>query len=187
LGADGAKPVTALPGADLDVAVARGAAYFGLVRRGRGLMVRGGTVRAYYVGIESPAPAVPGMAPPTIAVCVAPFGLDEGSPPEVLPQELGVIVGEAVEFRFFGSTVRRDDVTGHELEDWSDDELVELSPIAVTFAAEGREAGDFVPVRLRASITPVGTLLLEALPLEPRVPGECFKVELSVRKDKAEE
>lgn len=187
LGADGAKPVTALPGADLDVAVARGAAYFGLVRRGRGLMVRGGTARAYYVGIESPAPAVPGMAPPTIAVCVAPFGLDEGSPPEVLPQELGVIVGEAVEFRFFGSTVRRDDVTGNELEDWSDDELVELSPIAVTFAAEGREAGDFVPVRLRASITPVGTLLLEALPLEPRVPGECFKVELSVRKDKADE
>jgi len=187
LGADGAQPVTALPGADPDLAVARGAAYFGLVRRGRGLMVRGGTARAYYVGIESPAPAVPGMAPPTIAVCVAPFGLDEGSPPEVLPQELGVIVGEAVEFRFFGSTVRRDDVTGNELEDWSDDELVELSPIAVTFAAEGRDAGDFVPVRLRASITPVGTLLLEALPLEPRVPGECFKVELSVRKDKADE
>src|SRR6186713_351121 len=93
LSSDGATPVTALPGADPDLAVARGAAYFGLVRRGRGLMVRGGTARAYYVGIESPAPAVPGMPPPTIAVCVAPFGLDEGSPPEVLPQELGVIVG----------------------------------------------------------------------------------------------
>ena len=77
-------------------------------------------------------------------------------------------------------------VTGNELEDWSDDEIVELSPIAVTFEAEGREAGDFVPVRLRASITPVGTLLLEALPLEPRVPGECYKVELSVRKDRAD-
>lgn len=185
-GADASNAVTALPGADPDLAVARGAAYFGLVRRGRGLMVRGGTARSYYVGIESPAPAVPGVPPPTIAVCVAPFGLDEGSPPEVLPQELGVIVGEAVEFRFFGSTVRRDDVTGNELEDWSDDELVELSPIAVTFEAEGREPGDFVPVRLRASITAVGTLLLEALPLEPRVPGECFKVELSVRKDKPE-
>lgn len=183
LGEDGARPVRELPGAELDLAVARGAAYFGLVRRGKGLRVRGGTARAYYVGIESPAPAVPGMPPPTIAVCVAPFGLDEGSEPLILPQELGVIVGEAVEFRFFGSTVRRDDATGAELMDWSGDELVELSPIEVTFEAEGRQPGDFVPVRLRASVTPVGTLLLEALPIEPRVPGECYKVELSVRRE----
>lgn len=183
LAQDGAARVQALPGADPDLAVARGAAYFGLVRRGRGLMVRGGTARAYYVGIESPAPAVPGMPPPTVAVCVAPFGLDEGSPPQVLPQELGVIVGEAVEFRFFGSTVRRDDTTGNELEDWTEDELVELSPIVVTFEAEGRSEGDFVPVQLRASVTAVGTLLLEAIPLSPLFPGECFKVELSVRKD----
>ncbi len=182
---DAGAQLTVLPGADPDLAVARGAAYFGWVRRGKGLLVKGGTARAYYVGIESPAPAVPGMPPPTLAVCVAPFGLDEGAEPELLPQELGVIVGEAVEFRFFGSTVRREDATGTELEEWSEDELVELSPIEVTFDAEGRQEGDFVPVRLRASVTPVGSLLLEALPLEPRVPGERFKVELSVRKETA--
>src|SRR5690606_3662134 len=123
LSEDGARGVHELPGADLDLGVARGAAYYGLVRRGQGLKVRGGTARSYYVGIESPAPAVPGLPPPTIAVCVAPFGLDEGAEPEVLPQELGVIVGEAVEFRFFGSTVRREDQTGAELETWSADEL----------------------------------------------------------------
>jgi hypothetical protein len=56
LAADGAPPVRVLPGEDPDLAVARGAAYFALVRRGRGLRIRGGTARAYYVGIESPTP-----------------------------------------------------------------------------------------------------------------------------------
>ena len=50
------------PGADLDLAVARGAAYYGLVRRGKGVRIRGGTARAYYVGVETALPAVPGLA-----------------------------------------------------------------------------------------------------------------------------
>lgn len=187
LTADGAPAIQALPGEDLDLAVARGAAYYGYVRKNGGLTVRGGTARAYYVGIESPAPAIPGVPPPIVSVCVAPLGLDEGQPAEVLPQELAVVVGEPVQFRFFGSTVRRNDETGTEIEEWSDDELFELAPIEVTFPSEGRNEGDFVPVRLRASVTAVGTLLLEALPLEPRVPNECFKVELSVRSGEGSE
>ena len=66
-------------GTDLDLAVARGAAYYGLVRRGRGIRIRGGTARAYYVGVESAMPAVPGFAPPVKALCVAPFGMEEGT------------------------------------------------------------------------------------------------------------
>ena len=50
-----------LGGTDLDLAVAHGAAYYGLVRRGKGVRIRGGTARAYYVGIESAVPAVPGI------------------------------------------------------------------------------------------------------------------------------
>ena len=60
-------------------------------------------------------------------------------------------------------------------------ELEELSPIEITLPAEGRKQGDVVPVRLRASITAIGTLLLEAVPLQPLVPDERWKIELSVR------
>lgn len=182
---DGASPARVLPGEDLDLAVARGAAYYGLVRRGRGLRIRGGTARAYYVGIESPAPAVPGVEPPFAALCVAPFGMEEGTEAELPPQELGVVVGEPVRFRFFGSSVRRDDPAGALLEDWSPSELEEVSPIEITFPAEQRREGDVVPVRLRSSITPVGTLLLEAVPTEPVQEGERWKVELSVRSEQA--
>ena len=79
----GRAPVRVLAGADPDLAVARGAATYGLARRGRGVRIRGGTARAYYVGVETAMPAVPGMAPPVKALCVAPFGMEEGSEVEL--------------------------------------------------------------------------------------------------------
>ena len=177
----GRSPVRTLEGADLDFGVARGAAAYGLVRHGKGLRIRGGTARAYYIGIESPMPAVPGVEPPVTALCVAPFGMEEGTEARLPPHELGAVVGEPVRFRFFGSSVRRDDQAGTELESWAEGELEELSPIEVTLPAEGRREGDVVPVRLRATVTPVGTLEVEAVPTRPNKPDERWRVELSVR------
>jgi hypothetical protein len=177
----GTAPVRALEGTDLDLGVARGAAAYGLARHGNGLRIRGGTARAYYIGIESPMPAVPGVEPPVTALCVAPFGMEEGTEASLPPHELGVVVGEPVRFRFFGSSVRRVDEAGTELEAWNDGELEELSPIEVTLPAEGRREGDVVPVRLRASVTPVGTLEVEAIPTRPQTPDERWRVELNVR------
>jgi hypothetical protein len=183
LAEDGAPPVRELASQDLDLAVARGAAAYGLVRHGKGLRIRGGTARAYYVGIEGAVPAVPGVEPPMVAFCVAPFGMEEGTRAQLPPHELGVVVGEPVRFRFFGSSVRRDDTAGTELERWKDGELEELSPIEVTLPAEGRREGDVVPVELSSQVTEVGTLLLEAIPKEPVRPNERFRVELSVRSE----
>ena len=180
LAEDGADPVRVLEGADLDLAVARGACAYALVRRGRGLRIRGGTARAYYVGIESAVPAVPGVEPPVTALCVAPFGMEEGTEAELPRQELGVIVGEPVRFRFFGSSVRRDDHAGDSIDDWTDD-LDELPPIEITLPPAGRREGDVVPVRLRSRVTEVGTLLLEAEPVRPLGKDERWRVELSVR------
>jgi hypothetical protein len=181
--ADGAEKVRVLDGADLDLAVARGAAAYGLARRGKGIRIRGGTARSYYVGIESPAPAVPGVEPPIVALCLAPFGMEEGTEAKLPPNELGVVVGEKVRFRFFGSTVRRSDVAGTELERWKDHEVEELAPIEVTLPAKGRAEGDVVPVRLQAAVTEVGTLLLEAVPTQPAAPDERWKIELNVRSE----
>jgi len=177
----GAAPVRVLPGEDLDLAVARGAAYYGLVRHGRGLRIRGGTAHAYYVGIESPMPALPGFEPPILALCVAPFGMEEGSHAALPPQELSVVVGEPVLFRFFSSTTRRNDPAGNVLEHWRPGELAELPPIELTLPPAGRSVGEVVPVQLQASVTAIGTLKLEALALTPLVPDERWQVELSVR------
>lgn len=174
-------PLRVLPGEDLDLAVARGAAYYGAVRRGKGLRIRGGTARSYYVGIESPMPAVPGVAAPVAALCVAPFGVEEGSACDLPEHVLGVVVGEPVTFRFFGSSVRRDDRPGTLVEPILPEEIEELAPIEVVLPAEHRSPGDIVVVRLQAAVTSVGTLLLEAVPTTPMVANERWKVELNVR------
>lgn len=178
LTAEDAPPVRMLEGADLDLAVARGAAYYGYVRRGRGVRIRGGTAKSYYVGVESAMPAVPGMEPPIEALCIAPFGMEEGTQAELPPQEMGLVVGEPVRFRFFGSSVRRTDAVGAVLEQWETDEMEELEEIEATLPAEDRQPGEVVPVRLHAAVTEVGTLRLEAV---PRVGGKTWKVEFDVR------
>ncbi|MDQ3031999.1 MAG: Hsp70 family protein [Myxococcota bacterium] len=176
---DGAPAARVLEGADLDLAVARGAAYYAYVRRGRGVRIRGGTAKSYYVGIEAAMPAVPGMEPPVSALCVAPFGMEEGTEAPAAPQELALVVGEPVSFRFFGSSVRRDDEPGTMIERWQG-ELEELPRIEAELTSEGRTPGDLVPVRLRASVTEVGTLHLEAIARD----GERWHVELDVRTER---
>ncbi len=53
--------VSVLSGDDPDLAVARGAAWYGLVKRVGGVRIKAGSPRAYYIGIESSMPAVPGV------------------------------------------------------------------------------------------------------------------------------
>jgi molecular chaperone DnaK (HSP70) len=180
LTASGSAPVRVLEGADLDLAVARGAAYYGYVRQGSGIRIRGGTAMAYYVGVESALPAVPGQPPPISAVCVAPFGLEEGTQAALPPAEFGLVVGEPVRFRFFGSAVRRDDRPGDVLDRWSPGELQELQEIEAQLPAEGHGPGEVVTVQLQAGVTEVGTLEVEAV---ERNGSQRWKVELDTRAD----
>jgi hypothetical protein len=172
----GGSAVKVLPGGDLDLGVARGAAYYGLVRRGKGVRIRGGTARAYYVGIESSLPAVPGAPPPLKALCVVPFGMEEGTEADVPEQEFGLIVGTAAEFRFLGSSVRRTDSVGTMVEEW-EDQIEELSPLTTTLEAPGM-AGQTVPVHLHSKVTEVGTLELSCLSRDNK---QRWKLEFNVR------
>jgi molecular chaperone DnaK (HSP70) len=167
-----------LDGADLDLAVAIGAAHYGQVRRGGGVRIRGGTARAYYIGVESAAPAIPGFAPPIKALCVAPFGMEEGTSADLPDDDLGLIVGEPSTFRFFASTTRKDDPVGA-LVAADDDGMVEIDPVEQAVPAEGdRRAGDLVPVVLSATVTDVGTLELWC---RARAGGGRWKLEYSLR------
>jgi hypothetical protein len=179
---DGASPARLLEGIDLDLAVSRGAAYYGNVRKGPGVRIRGGTGAAYYVGVESSVPAVPGIAPPLEALCIAPFGMEEGSEAALPPYEFGLIVGEPVHFRFFSSKVRRLDEVGTRLDWWAEDELQELAAIEITLPAEQYLQGEVVPVVLGARVTETGTLQLEAV---ARDGGQRWKVEFEVREREA--
>ncbi|MBI3725572.1 Hsp70 family protein [bacterium] len=172
----GAKPVSVLEGEDLDLAVARGAAYYGLVRRGRGVRIRGGTARAYYVGIASAMPAVPGVPPPLKALCVAGMGMEEGTEVAVPGREFALLVGEPAEFRFLGSTVRKDDRPGTLVDRWEEGEITELAPLETALEDSGK-AGATVPVTLHAHVTEVGTLEVSCVARD----GRRWKLSWNVR------
>jgi molecular chaperone DnaK (HSP70) len=175
------EPLKVLQGTDLDLAVARGAARYGLVKRGHGIRIRGGLTRAYYIGVELAMPAIPGMEPPIKAVCVAPQGMEEGTSLAVPDQEFGLVVGEPVEFPFLGSTEKNEDEAGAVHEDWEDEGLEQLAAIGATLGDDedaDHEPGSSVPVRLETVATELGTLELYCV--EKDGPGR-WKLEFNVR------
>ena len=173
---EGFDPVRVLESPDLDHAVARGAVYYGLARKGRGIRIRSGAPRSYYVGIESAMPAVPGVPAPLKALCVVPFGMEEGTSAEVAGMEFGLVVGEPAEFRFLSSTIRKGDPVGALIEDWGD-EIEELDPLEITLAVDGHEEST-IPVTLESQVTEIGTLELWCV---ARDRAQRWKLELNIR------
>lgn len=171
---EGAAQAEVLSGEDLMHAVARGAAYYGLARRGRGVRIRGGVPRTYYVGIESAMPAIPGMRPPMKALTVVPFGMEEGTAHEYPEREFALVVGEPAEFRFLCSPSRKNDEAGEMLESWGADELEELAPIEVTLSGGD---GQMVRVALESKVTETGVLELYCVAKD----GRRWKLEFNVR------
>jgi hypothetical protein len=104
--------------------------------------------------------------------------MEEGSGADLQTQEFGLVVGEPMHLRFFGSSVRRQDALGTLLDFWQPDELQELGEIRATLPAEGRSDGDVVLVRLRAVATDTGTLELTAVAIDGA--GQ-WKIEFDVR------
>ncbi len=177
---DGSIPSTLGGPEDLDYAVARGAAYYGWTKQHGGMRIRGGTARSYYVGIESAGLAIPGMPRPLQAVCVVPFGMEEGSELDVPGREVGLVVGRDVQFRFFASATRKDDRVGTALRQWEDDELIETAPMHLNLpAAEAPEEG-FVPVRFHSKISELGVFELWCNSVRD---DQRWKLEFNVRED----
>ncbi len=165
---------------DLDFAVARGAAYYGWAKQRGGVRIRGGTARAYYVGIETAGPAVPGAPRPLQALCVAPMGMEEGTETDVPSAEIGLVVGEPAQFRFFSSSVRKQDRPGTLLTQWNPDELVETAPLETMLVRDENIQEPYVPVRFQARITELGMLELWCVSTQT---NRRWKLEFSVREE----
>lgn len=176
----GGRPPRPLAGErQFDTAVARGAAFYGVVKEGRGVRIRGGTARSYYVGIETAGLAVPGAPRPLRALCVVPRGKEEGTEIDVPGGEIGLVVGEPATFRFFSSTVREIDRAGKVLDRWHPEELIETDSLEATLPSTSGSGGEeVVPVRFRSRITELGTFELWCISSET---GESWKREFSVR------
>jgi hypothetical protein len=143
----------------LDHSVALGASYYGWSRLGKGIRIRAGIPRSYYIEIESSMPAIPGFPAPKKACCIAPFGMEEGTDVALESETFALRTGEPVQFTFLASNLRQEDQSGEVIEDWDEDEIEEAQKMEITLDSEpGLESP--IPVQLGAKVTEVGTLEL---------------------------
>jgi len=142
--------------------------------------IRGGTARAYYVGIETAGLAVPGAERPLRALCVVPIGMEEGTETDVPGEEIGLVVGEPAQFRFFSSSTRKDDRPGDVLASWTGDELTESDPLETELSRDETIDEPYVPVRFHAKITELGMFELWCV---STATDKRWKLEFSVRED----
>jgi Hsp70 protein len=158
---NGGQAVRELEGFEPDLAVARGAAIYGRHRAtGRGMRIKAGVSRSYYIGLEASMPAIPGFRPPVKALCVVPQGMQEGSEGLIEGRTFGLVTGQAAEFRFFSSAVRSGDTPGQILPD-AERDLEETSLLEVELPAlPDAPAGQVVPVQIESVVTALGTLEL---------------------------
>lgn len=163
---------------DLDNAVSLGAAFYSWTRANGAPRIRGGTACSWYIGIETAGLAIPGAPRPLNALCVVPQGMEEGTSCEVPSAEVGLAVGEAARFRFFGSTMRPEDAPGTRLTSWSDEELIESAPIETRLEADAGTEDPWVPVRFHSTVTELG--VLELWCVNPQT-DQRWKLEFEVR------
>jgi hypothetical protein len=166
--------------ANLDCAVSRGAVYYGFARQGQGIRIKSGTSRSYFIGVEEAVPAVPGMPRPLRAVCVVPFGMEEGSECHLEGEGFALVLGEPATFRFFSRSspqLSNGDVAemGTIVRRWQS-ELTELHPVE-TVLDRGQEACKTVRVQLRSCVTELGVLELWC----QTAGGQAWKLEFDVR------
>ncbi len=155
--------------ASLQLAVARGAAYFALARRGRGVRIGAGAARTYYLGLA-------GDGPPR-ALCLVPRGMEEGAGIEITEHEFELLTNRPVSFPLFTATDRTGEHAGDVVR-LGDEGLVPLPPIRTVLRFGKKLDERTLPVHLEVRLTEVGTL---ALWLRSRTTEHRWRLEFRLR------
>ena len=134
----------------LDLAVAHGAAYYGMVRRGQGVRIAAGLARTYYVGIEDETGT-------SRAMCLLPAGIEAGEDVEIAEPSFLLRLSEPIEFPLFVSSTRLTDKPG-EIVPIDPEQMRALPPIRTVLKSRGHASGEPIPVELVGKLTEVGTM-----------------------------
>lgn len=169
--------IVALERADLDFAVSKGAAFYGWCKEKKGIRVRAGASKSYFIGIEQGGPAVPGMDSSLQAICIAPLGMEEGEK-SCLDKSFSLLVGEPAVFSFFSSSsLHIEDLTlqvGSIIENV--DSLTKLHPIETQLDSQGIDERRVV-IKIETEITEMGVLELWCVSEDQR----RWKLEFNIR------
>ncbi|MEX1330355.1 MAG: Hsp70 family protein [Desulfobacterales bacterium] len=160
---------------DPDLAVALGAAYYGLVKVGEGVRVGSGSPRAYYLGIARTGDSTP-EAQAREAICVVERGLEEGSTIGLKDHSFEVLTNQPVSFDLCSSSYRSGDRHGDVIE--IDDSFSVLPPLQTIIQYGKKGSRKAIPVKIEADYTELGTL---ALWCRSRISDHRWKLQFQLR------
>jgi hypothetical protein len=141
-----------------ELAVAVGAAYYGLVRQGAGVRVGAGSPRAYYVEVSISNDLEP-LPEETKAVCLVPRGAEEGFDAQLRQPTFELLTNKPASFQLFTSFTRLGDRLG-DVVSLPEDQITRLPPIRTVLRYGKRSTARGLPVQLAIHLTEVGTLEL---------------------------
>lgn len=139
----------------LDLAVARGAAYYGIVRRDMGVRIAASLARSYYIGI-GPKDGI------EQAICIMPGNAEPGQSFTLEDREFLLTISQPVEFSVYVSSIRLADQPGQILPIDSE-QMTALPPIRTVLRAKSRNEKRDVSVKLQIGLTEIGTIDLACL------------------------
>lgn len=151
----------------LDLAVAHGAAYYGMVRRGRGVRIAANLGRSYYIQVAETPPET---------LCLIPGNAEAGqvfAPPHRMRLE----VGSPVQFPLWVSSTRLADAAG-DLVAIDPQSLTPLPPIRTVLVRGRRRGQQTIEVVLETELSEIGTLGLYCVDAES---SHRWRLEFDIR------
>jgi len=161
-----------LEGNRLDLAVAQGAAYFGLVRRGKGVRIDARLARAYYLLVEEVPPR---------AMCIMPANAMPLDRYRMDEHPFDLMVGQPVQFPLLQSSTNLIHKPG-EVVPVDLQSMTAMPPIRTVLEMGNRKFQNTVPVVLEAELSEIGTLAIRlSLASSEATASVSWKLEFDVR------
>ena len=152
----------------LDLAVAHGAAYYAMVRRGEGVKITANLGRSYYMQVSNDPPS---------AICLIPGSAQAGERFSASQYSLELHIGQPVQFPLWSSSTRLADRVG-ELIPINEGELSRLPPIYTALGSGKAKEAKTIQVMIESELSEIGTVGMWCVDRES---GKRWQLDFDIR------
>ncbi|MCC9601194.1 hsp70 family protein [Stieleria sp. JC731] len=162
---------TVLASPRLDLAVAHGAAYYAMVRRGEGVRIAANLGRSYYMQVSGEPPQ---------ALCLIPGNAEAGQQFRADEYPLRLQIGQPVQFPLWVSSTRLADRAG-QLVPIDSSELTPLPPICTALVRGGSRDDSLLEVFIESELSEIGTVGMYCVERRDDSKNKRWKLEFDIR------
>ena len=179
---NGSEPVV-LASADMDLAVALGAAHYAALRYQPEALIKGGYARSVYVEVDVAHKDNGNAGTGPNLICLVPKGYDGVAPLKLDSLDLKLRAESPVRFQLFTSTTRANDHLGDVIvaDVASRDSFHPLPPLHTRIDLAGKKDNKLISVQLETSVAETGLLCLYLVHQDDQANVKRWQLDFNVR------